>query len=153
MISEETSKFPISKAFWVLMVLSFIAFLIGTSPDDTAKYKDGLNELKEVQKLSRRADVTYKFVASDVAKQLGENPIEVISKVIEVSSKKPISGNVLPNIEYFWIDQGPLGLPDKINDLYERFQKDINYTVRAPSITQLKIGMSEALKGVPEKFG
>ena len=149
---EASSKLPVSRVFWALMAVSLVTFLVGTSPDDTSKYKAALKELHEIQKISRGVNSIYKFVESDVAKQLSDDPINALSEVIQMTGRKPISKNILPNIEYFWIDQGPLDIPEKINDLYEMFQKDINYKVRAPSIIQLKEGVSDILKNAPSKF-
>lgn len=152
MSSEESSKLPISKAFWSLMVFSLVSLLIGVSPDSTDKYKNGLQELKELQKLFKNINTTYNYVAPKVEIKLGISPIKSISTVIDSAGKATISDNVLPNIDYFWVDQGPLSLPDKVSDLYEIFQQDVNYSVRVPVVSQLTASLGEVLKSSPEHF-
>lgn len=152
MTSEEKSILPLSKVYWALMALSLVTFLVGVSPDKSTIYREALDELRQIQKLSPRVDFTYKYVAPSVVKHLGADPILVLEEVIKKSNRKTISSNVLLDIEYFWVDQGPLDLPKKVNDLYEMFQKDVNYAVRVPSVIELKTGLLEAFNNAPSGY-
>ena len=152
MTSEEKSILPLSKVYWALMALSLVTFLVGVSPDKSTIYREALDELRQIQKLSPRVDFTYKYVAPSVVKHLRAYRILVLEEVIKKSNRKTISSNVLLDIEYFWVDQGPLDLPKKVNDLYEMFQKDVNYAVRVPSVIELKTGLLEAFNNAPSGY-
>src|SRR5687767_12195107 len=131
---------PVKEAYWLFASVSFAALLFGMSPRDKGFYAGATEELQHVDDLRLHVDSTYAQVERRLVPQSAPDIAQLIASEARRGGKTIASPAVLEE-DFFFVDDGPLTVPEDLAGAVRLFRANPHYVVKVPHVPSLTAGL------------